>query len=636
MLQLWELLKEIWIVLKEIPGRRQDIWELLTELPGRRGEIWETFKEMFLGSHFYRIMCSVVKWTYVLTDHYIRSLGTKVLLLVTSSMYLYVWYFLLNFLIFSIFIVVNLIVFIKSIFGLDWVQVIGFGSWLYLAVEYDDFRKLYNWLYLVFRIIYRTIVMLLKKIGICYSFTSIVSFIRKLQTSTKHRLLFFSLLLFLLNLYWLYKFDPYINSFQSIWVLDFFGYYVYFGLDGISLTFTFLTSFFIPLCILFIWNTKFQYKNQYLYFLLSVEILIIFVFLVLDLVWFYILFEAILIPFFLLIGLYGSRIRKIHAAYLLFFYTVCGSIWMLLSIIYIYIHTGTTNIQLLWSISYTNLSEHLLWLSFFISFSVKIPIFPLHIWLPEAHVESPTEASVILAAILLKIGLYGVLRFLIPMFPYISFYYSNLIILLNILSMVYTSLITLRQIDIKRIIAYSSVGHMNICMIGLVSFDIHSIIGSLIIMVGHGFISGGLFFLIGILYDRYKTKLIIYYSGIFMYMPIYSSILFFFILSNISMPFTSNFIGELLILYKVANEHHITLLISISFAIFMCTVYSIWLYNRICFGILKYKSFKTLRDVSFLEFSILVPIMLFVLLIGIYPDFFIQLWSSNIYYYFMF
>jgi len=199
----------------------------------------------------------------------------------------------------------------------------------------------------------------------------------------------------------------------------------------------------------------------------------------------------------------------------------------------------------------------------------------LHIWLPEAHVESPTEASVILAAILLKIGLYGILRFLIPMFPSITLYYSNFIILLNIISMVYTCLITLRQIDIKRVIAYSSVGHMNVCMIGLMSFDVKSIIGSLIIMVGHGFISGGLFFLIGILYDRYKTKLIINYSGIFFSMPIFSSLFFFFILSNISMPLTSNFVGELLILYKVAQEHHVILTISISIAIFMCTVYSV-------------------------------------------------------------
>lgn len=458
----------------------------------------------------------------------------------------------------------------------------------------------------------------------------------KFRITKKTRLLMYSLIIFFINIYWVLAFDPYINTFQKVWVLDYFGYYIYLGLDGISLTFTFLTSFFIPLCILFIWNTNFSYKIQYIYFLLSVEILIIFVFMVLDLLWFYIFFEAILMPFFLLIGLYGSRIRKIHASYLLFFYTICGSIWMLLSIIYIYLHTGTTNIQLLWSINYNNISEHLLWLSFFISFSVKIPIFPLHIWLPEAHVESPTEASVILAAILLKIGIYGFLRFLIPMFPYLSFYYSNLILLFNIISMVYTSLVTLRQIDIKRIIAYSSVGHMNICMIGIISFDINTIIGSLIVMIGHGFISGGLFFLIGILYDRYKTKLIYYYSGISLHMPIYSTLLFFFILSNISMPFTSNFIGELLILYKVVSEFHLILSVSICIAIFMCTTYSIWLYNRVCFGLANNQRFKLMKDISFLEFSILLPIVLFIFVIGIYPSLIIQYWTANVYYFFFY
>lgn len=452
--------------------------------------------------------------------------------------------------------------------------------------------------------------------------------------SIKVRILWISILLFFINIYWLSSFDPLINTFQFIWVLDYFGYYIYLGLDSISLTFTLLTSFFIPLCIMFIWNTKFQSKIQYLYLLLSVEILITFVFLILDLFLFYIFFEAILIPFFLLIGLYGSRVRKIHAAYLLFFYTICGSIWMLLSILYIYLHVGTTNIQLLWAIEYSNITEHLLWFSFVTSFFVKIPVFPFHIWLPEAHVESPTEASVILAAILLKIGIYGILRFLIPMFPYVSFYYSNMIILLNIISMVYTSLVTLRQIDIKRIIAYSSIGHMNVCMIGILSFDINSIIGTLIIMIGHGFVSGGLFFLIGMLYDRYKTKIIFYYSGLSIYMPIYSTILFFFILSNISMPFTSNFIGELLILYKVLHEMHVMLTISISIAIFMCTVYSIWLYNRICFGITKFPSFNKINDISKIEIYIMIPIIIWVLSIGVYPNLWIQIWTSNIYYYY--
>lgn len=461
-------------------------------------------------------------------------------------------------------------------------------------------------------------------------------YIKETLLYKKQCIFYISLFLFVLNVYWIACFDTYLNTFQYIWALNYLGYYIYLGLDGISLTFTFLTSFFIPLCILFSWNTNFNYKLEYYQCLLSIELLIILVFLVLDLVWFYIFFEAILIPFFILIGLYGSRVRKIHAAYLLFFYTVTGSIWMLFSIMYIYLHTGTTNIQLLWSVEFDTTVETFLWITFFLSFSVKVPIFPFHIWLPEAHVESPTEASVILAAILLKVGLYGFLRFLIPLFPYTTFYYSNFIIVLNILSMIYTSLVTLRQIDIKRIVAYSSIGHMNICMIGIVSFDTASIIGSLLVMVGHGFISGGLFFLIGTLYDRYKTKLVFYYSGIYSNMPIYSSFFFFFILSNISMPTTSNFVGELLILYKVVSEMHLLLIISVCIAIFICTVYSIWLYNRIFFGLPKFKYLSYLKDINFLELSVLMPITVIIMLIGVYPSIIINLLLSNIYYYYFY
>ena len=528
-----------------------------------------------------------------------------------------------------IFLIIIANIIISNIFLSSWVENIVL---VISVIIYWFSAYILNWL----KYLYTNVSMYFKKFKKLFTRYNKLYEPYKFRITKKTRLLMYSFIIFFINIYWVLVFDPFINTFQKLWVLDYFGYYIYLGLDGISLTFTFLTSFFIPLCILFIWNTNFSYKIQYIYFLLSVEILIIFVFMVLDLLWFYIFFEAILMPFFLLIGLYGSRIRKIHASYLLFFYTICGSIWMLLSIIYIYIHTGTTNIQLLWSINYNNISEHLLWLSFFISFSVKIPIFPLHIWLPEAHVESPTEASVILAAILLKIGIYGFLRFLIPMFPYLSFYYSNLILLLNIISMVYTSLVTLRQIDIKRIIAYSSVGHMNICMIGIISFDINSMIGSLIVMVGHGFISGGLFFLIGILYDRYKTKIIYYYSGISLHMPIYSMLLFFFILSNISMPFTSNFIGELLILYKFVSEFHLILSVSICIAIFMCTTYSIWLYNRVCFGLANHQRFKLMKDLSFLELSILLPIVLFIFVIGIYPSLVIQYWTANVYYFFFY
>ena len=442
------------------------------------------------------------------------------------------------------------------------------------------------------------------------------------------------LIFWLVNIIYI-QFDPYINTFQYIYTIKYWNYYIYFGIDGITISFLLLTSFIIPICLLFAWNTNNYYINEYYICILSIEILLLLVFTVLDIFWFYIFFESILIPFFILIGLYGTRIRKIHAAYLLFFYTVCGSLFMLISIIYIYIHVGSTNIQILNKIQLDPITDKLLWFSLFLSFSIKVPIFPLHIWLPEAHVESPTEASVILASILLKVGLYGFIRFLIPMFPIITYYYSNLIILFNMIGIVYTSYVTIRQTDIKKIIAYSSIGHMNVCMLGILSFDLISIIGSLLLMIGHGFISSGLFFMVGILYERYKTKTINYYSGISYNMPIYSIYLFFFILSNISMPCTCNFIGELLILYKTTSEKQLFVTLTICISIFMCTAYSIWLYNKICFG-RKKNSITNLTDLNYRELCILTPLVCMILLLGIYPNVLIELWLSNISYYYQF
>jgi len=445
-----------------------------------------------------------------------------------------------------------------------------------------------------------------------------------------------SLLFFFTTIFLVYGFDPFLNSFQYTFSIKYYNYYAYFGIDGISIFFLLLTTFFIPLCILFSWNVGTFFLKEYVLCLISLEFLLYVIFTTLDLLLFYIFFEAILIPFFILIGLYGSRIRKIHASYMLFFYTIVGSILMLFSIIYIYIHAGTLNFQLLWNIEFNNLLSNFLWFTFFFSFSVKIPIFPFHIWLPEAHVEAPTEASVILAAILLKVGIYGLLRILIPIFPELTIYYLNIILLLNVLSLFYTSLATLRQIDIKKVIAYSSISHMNICTIGILSFQIHSIIGSLILMFGHGFVSGGLFFLIGILYDRYKTKLFSYYSGLVHTMPIFSSLFFFFILSNISMPLTSNFIGEFLIIFGVVSQNHIIIISLISFAIFICAAYSVWLYNKIIFALPKYNYMHYLKDISKIEFFLILPILVGTILMGVYPKIFTDIFSNNIYYYFNF
>mgnify|MGYP006152810705 FL=1 len=394
-------------------------------------------------------------------------------------------------------------------------------------------------------------------------------------------------------------------------------------------------SFILPLCLTHIYySSTSNVKDIYALFLFSISILLIVVFISLDIIIFYIFFEAILIPFFAYIGISGYRKRRIHASYLLFFYTLVGSLFMLVSIFSIYIHSGTTDLEIIWLSEYNNINQHLIWLAFFFSFAVKVPIFPFHIWLPEAHVEAPTEGSVFLAAILLKLGTYGFLRFLFPIFPETTIYYAPLVLLLSSLSVFYTSLTTIRQIDIKKIIAYSSVAHMNVCMIGLFSFHTISLNGSIFLMIGHGIVSSGLFFIIGFLYSRYYTKIIKYYSGIVQTMPLLSIAFFFFTLGNISMPLTSNFVGELLILIGTYNVFNFFPLFLIGFSIFICSIYSLWLYNKVVFLIPRKEFIKNYFDLSFVEISIVLPLIIFMLVLGIYPNPFFKIISPSVTYYF--
>ena len=357
------------------------------------------------------------------------------------------------------------------------------------------------------------------------------------------------------------------------------------GIDSLSLIFIFLTLFLVPICLIISWKSVY-YNTKYFFLLfLILEILLINVFCAIDLMLFYIAFESILIPMYFLIGYWGSRERRMHAAFQFFLYTLGGSLLMLAALIFCQLNFGSTNLHFLTNIVFSPYRELVIWLCFFIAFAVKIPMMPVHIWLPEAHVESATGGSVALAGILLKLGTYGILRFLIPLLPFGSVFFTPLVYLISFFGVFYASLTTLRQIDLKKIIAYSSVIHMNYLMFGLFAFNLEGLVGSLILMVAHGFVSGGLFVCVGILYDRYHTRLQKPYGGLNYFMPIFSFFFLIFTLANISFPGSINFIGEFLVLLGIFMKN-ILVGILLMFMMIFSTCYALWLYNKIFSGLL--------------------------------------------------
>lgn len=358
--------------------------------------------------------------------------------------------------------------------------------------------------------------------------------------------------------------------------------------------------------------------KDYLICFLTLEFFLIQVFSVLDIFLFYIYFESVLIPMFLIIGIWGSRQRKIKASYQFFLYTLLGSLLMLLGLLIIYYQTGLTDFRALWCFKFSETKQIILWLSFFISFAIKVPMIPFHIWLPEAHAEAPTAGSVILAGVLLKIGGYGFLRFSLPMFPVASIFFTPLILILSLVAIIYASLTTLRQVDLKKIIAYSSISHMGFVTVGIFSLNIQGIEGSILLMLSHGLVSSALFLCIGVLYDRYKSRVLKYYSGLIQVMPIFGTIFLFFTLANMSFPGTSSFVGELLVLLGIFQINR-TLTFFSCIGMILSVSYSVWLFNRIIFGSLKIKYIWLYQDISRREFFILLPLILLTLWIGIYP-----------------
>lgn len=395
------------------------------------------------------------------------------------------------------------------------------------------------------------------------------------------------------------------------------------GIDGISLFFILLTTLLIPICLLTSWGSINVDLKKYLIAFLIMEFFLIGVFCVLDLLLFYIFFESVLIPMFLIIGIWGSRERKIRAAYFFFLYTLLGSVLMLLAILYIYCYVGTTDYEVLLTFVFSPLEQKIMWFAFFASFATKVPMVPVHLWLPEAHVEAPTAGSVILAGVLLKLGTYGFIRFSFPLFPEACFYFAPIVYAMSVVGIVYTSFTAIRQSDFKRIIAYTSVAHMNLVMVGLFSFNIIGLEGAILQSLSHGFVASALFLIIGVVYDRHHTRMVKYYGGLVHTMPIYIFIFLFFTMANIGLPGTSSFVGEFLILagsFKANTT--VTFLSATGMIIGGC--YSLWLFNRIAYGNLKTQYLKNYLDINKREFLIFFPLLLGTLVMGVYPNIFLN------------
>ena len=417
-----------------------------------------------------------------------------------------------------------------------------------------------------------------------------------------------------------FSFDTSTADFQFIenkqWVRGYFNFR--FGIDGISILFILLTTFITPLCILSVINSVKERVKEFLIALLVMETLMIGVFCSLDLVLFYLFFEGGLIPMFLIIGIWGGP-RRVYSAFKFFLFTLLGSVLLLIAVISIYWITGTTDITQLLEIKIPKEYQYLLWLAFFSSFAVKLPIWPVHTWLPDAHVEAPTAGSVILAAILLKMAGYGFIRFSIGLFPVASDFFTPLIFLLSIIAIVYTSLVALMQEDMKKLIAYSSVAHMGFVTVGIFTLTKQGLEGSIIQMISHGLISAALFLCVGVVYDRVHSRLISSYGGLVHITPKYAVLFMIFTLAALGLPGTSGFVGEILILMGAFQKNILVAVLASSGVIF-AAAYMLWLYKRVVFGKINNSELKKIYDLNKTEIFILSSLAFLILFFGFYPD----------------
>ena len=432
--------------------------------------------------------------------------------------------------------------------------------------------------------------------------------------------LFTSVVTLFLTIFLWYVFDKSSSEFQFVEERNWISGYIKFkfGIDGISIIFIVLTAFIIPICIISCINSVKTRLKEFLMAILILESLMIGVFCSLDLVIFYLFFEAGLIPMFLIIGIWGGP-KRVYAAFKFFLFTLLGSVLMLVAIISIYWITGTTDITDIFVIKIPVEFQNILWLAFFSSFAVKMPMWPVHTWLPDAHVEAPTAGSVILAAILLKMAGYGFLRFSIGMFPVASEYFVPLIFTLSVIAIIYTSLVALMQEDMKKLIAYSSVAHMGFVTLGIFTFTTQGIEGSIFQMLSHGLISAALFLCVGVLYDRMHSRLINSYGGIVNILPKYSLVFAIFMLGAVGLPGTSGFVGEILVLLGAFQKNFLVAILA-SIGIILGAGYMLWLYKRVIFGKLEKKELKGLKDLNLSEGLMLFLLAGLTLFLGFYPN----------------
>ena len=424
---------------------------------------------------------------------------------------------------------------------------------------------------------------------------------------------------FVLSLFIWANFDPGDPGFQMVeqtgWLTGTIGYKM--GVDGISMLFVILTTFLMPLCILASRLTVTKYFKEYMVAFLVLETLMIGVFCALDLVLFYVFFEGGLIPMFLIIGIWGGP-RRVYASFKFFLYTLTGSVLMLLAILAMYWQAGTTDIPTLLNHPFPASMQTWLWFAFFASFAVKLPMWPVHTWLPDAHVEAPTAGSVVLAAILLKMGGYGFLRFSLPMFPLASAHLAPFIFVLSVVAIIYTSYVALMQEDMKKLVAYSSVAHMGFVTMGLFAMNVQGVQGGIFQMLSHGIVSGALFLCVGVVYDRMHTREIAAYGGLVNRMPLYAAVFMVFTLANVGLPGTSGFIGEFLTLLGTFQINTWVAFFAAT-GVILSAGYALWLYRRAIFGVLDKESLKSILDLSGREIAILAPLVLLTIFFGFYP-----------------